>query len=206
MENSILQYNISAWSQLTECKSNNSPDLEIKVFSYIQNDDIVGLKVAVMHPVYGTLMAYTIDPKGELVTDITKEESDIMHSSTLLNELKRYGFYVSFTEEAHLSSGQVNLLKTIQGLNYDKLRLCVVYENNNLDDTRWYVTAFNVKENPDWINSNYSPSRIEWETALVQGSAFNVSGLAYASQYRWDWLYNSVMDIDQILANYEDEG
>lgn len=204
MENTILQYEISDWSQLTKCHSNNSPDLKIYVSKYLQNFDISGTKVEVKHPKYGTLLAYTISPRGELISDVSDLE-EVMHGQTLLNELRRYGFYVDYQQEANLSLGQVNLLRTIQGLKFDKLRICKVRDISDDFYSSLRVTAFNIKNHDQWLNPGYSPTKKEWEDAILDGSAFNVSGLDEAMKYNWDWLYNAVFDIDAILSRYDDE-
>lgn len=204
MDNTILQYQISDWSQLSKCCSNNSPDLKICVSKYIQNFDIEGTKVEVKHPQYGTLFAYTIRPKGNLITNINCQDLEVMHSQTLLNELRRYGFYVDYVEEANLSSGQVNLLKTIQGLKFDKLRIFAVHDIADDFNSSLRITAFNMQNHDQWLNAGYSPSKKEWESAILDGSAFNVSGLEEANNYSWDWLYNAIYDIDEILMRYED--
>lgn len=204
MDKTILQYQISDWSQLSNCMSNNSPELKIIVCNYVQNDDIEGTKIEVHHPVYGTLLAYTISPKGNLITDITDKDIDVMHTQTLLNELRRYGFYVDFVEEENLPEGQINLLKSLKAFNFDKLRICSIHSDYEDFYSTIRVTAFNIKENPYWINSGYSPSKAEWENALLNGSAFNVSGLDGAEDYSWDWVYNAIIDIEELLEKYED--
>ena len=202
MEKTILQYQISNWHQLSKCQSNNSPDLKIRVCDYMQNFCIEGTKIEVIHPCYGTLFAYTILPKGELITDIRNTTTDVMHSSTLLNELKRYGFYVDFVEEYNLPANQIRLLKTLQGLHFDKLRLMSVHENNDPSVSTLYITAFNISSNDQWLNAGYSASRKEWEEAILNGSAINVSGLEHADKFNWSWIYNAVYDIDKILSRY----
>lgn len=184
------------------CRSNNSPDLKINVSTFMQNDEIVGKHVEVYHPIYETLFAYTITPKGGLITEFD-DTTDVMHTSTLLNELKRYGFYVDYVEEFNLSSGQIDLLRTVSGLHYDKLRLVAVHEDRDYDIVKNYIIAFNMKTHSQWLNSNYSPSRIEFNQALLDGSAFNISNMEYASQYNWSWIYNAVFDIDEILSRYD---
>jgi hypothetical protein len=203
LDSNILQYQISDWTQLSKCQSNNSPDLKISVSKYMQNWDIEGTKIEVKHPTYGVLFAYTILPKGELITDITKEPLEVMHKQTLLNELRRYGFYVDYQEEAHLPAGQVNLLRTIQGLKFDKIRLFSVADTSTEFYDTIRITAFNVFEHDAWLNPGYSPSKKEWEAAILDGTAFNISGLDEAMKYDWDWLYNGVYDLDAILLRYE---
>lgn len=203
-QSTILQYTISDWSQLSKCQSNNSPDLKISVSQYMQNWDIEGTKVEIKHPVYGILFAYTILPKGDLITDITSQDLEVMHKETLLNELRRYGFYVDYQEEEHLPVGQVNLLRTIQGLRFDKIRMFSVHDAASEFADTIRITAFNISEHDQWLNPGYSPSKKEWEAAILDGTAFNVSGLDEAEKYHWDWMYNGVYDLDAILLRYED--
>lgn len=208
LDKTILQYQISDWHQLTKCQSNNCPELKIKVSDFIQNKDIEGTKVEIWHPCFGTLFAYTIEPKGQLITEICCDcdAEYIMHSQTLLNELRRYGFYVDFKEENHLQSGQLRLLKSLVGLKFDKLRLISVHEDNDKLSLTNYICVFNILENPNWINPGYSPSQKEWETALTNGTAFNVTGLDEAQKYNWSWAYNAVYDLYSIIESNESDG
>lgn len=202
MDNNNLQYTISDWHDISKCMSNNSDQLYLSVCEFVQNDDIKGLKISVKHKFYGTLMSYTIDPKGDLITDVTSQDLDLVTTEILLNELKRYGFYITYVEEENLPEGQVQLLRTIRGLKFDKIRLCRVYDSQ-LSYIR--VTAFNILGNEYWLNSGYSPSAHEWEKSILGGTAFNVSGLAEASKYSWSWLYNKIIDLEDLLARYDDE-
>lgn len=201
MDNTILQYQISDWDQLSKCQSNLSPDYKIRVCHYVQNKDIKGINVSVHHSKYGILLAYTINPQGDLVNPLSPDVKDIVKATTLLNELRRYGFYVDYVEEENLKPKMLELLKTIQGLHFDKLRLLFVHENNNPSKGHNYITAFSVSRLPEWINSGYSPSQKEWESALVTGSAFNVSGLENGKVFNWSWAYNAIFDIDELIEN-----
>lgn len=202
MEKTILQYQISDWSQLSKCHSNNSPELKIVVSKHIQNDDILGTNICVKHPKYGVLFSYTVDARGDLTSDM-ENCSDIITYPILLSELRRYGFYIDYVPEYNLPDHQVDLLRTIRGLHFDKIRVCVVHEIDDYSVTTLYITAFDVKFNPDWLNAGYSPSRKEWENAILNGSAMNVSGLGSAKKFNWSWMYNAVFDIDQILDRYD---
>lgn len=203
MEKTILQYQISDWFQLSKCQSNNCPELRIKVSRYMQNVDIEGTKIEILHPKYGVLFAYTILPKGKLISTFKHCKCDVFNTNVLLNELQRYGFYVDFVEENHLSSNVVRLLKTIQGLKFDKIRLMTVHEDNDKSVSDLYITAFNITGHDQWLNAGYSPSRSEWESAILDGSAMNVSGLFEAQKYNWSWIYNGIFDIDQLLSRYD---
>lgn len=200
----LLQYKISKWDQLSQCRSNNSPDLKIVVSKYVQNQDIEGTKIEVTHPIYGTLFAYTILPRGDLVTNIESDNLETMHHEMLLNELKRYGFYVLYEEEQYLPVGQVHLLKTLQGLRFDKIRIFAIQNLSSEWKDSLRVTAFNIMAHENWLNAGYSPTVQEWQNAILDGTAFNVSGLDEAKKYHWDFLYNTVGDIDKILLTNEE--
>ena len=205
MEKTILQYQISDWAQLSKCQSNNSPDLHIRVSKFINNDDLEGTRISIYHEIYGDLFVYVIGPKGDLVSnDIYCRSLNVITPDILLNELMRFGFYVDYQEEYHLSTGQVNLLRTIQGLKFDKIRVLAVHDDADTSSQEIYVVAFNIQSNEFWINSGYSPSRSEYESSILNGSAMNVSGLQEAKNYNWSFLYNSVQDIDQILSRYDE--
>ena len=139
-----------------------------------------------------------------LITNIEKDNLDTIHHDQLLHELKRYGFYVLYEESEYLPAGQVMLLKTLQGLRFDKLRLFVVHDLSDQWEDTLRVTAFNLIDHQDWLNASYSPSKKEWETAILDGTAFNVSGLDEAKKYHWDFLYNNIEDIDKIILRNEE--
>ena len=204
MDNNNLHYEISDWKQLTKCLSNNSNELRISVCNYVQNSDIEGTKISVVHPHYGVLFSYTIDPIGKLVTDIDSEDIEVVNTQILLNELKRYGFEVVYKEEEHLPESQVDLLRSIQKLNFDKLRLCVVHDGDVVEK-RVCIIAFNIIGNEHWLNAGYSPNKYELHKAILDGSALNVSGLTDVHKYSWDWLYNVIIDLNDLLSKYDED-
>lgn len=199
MDKTILQYQISSWDQLKDCKSNLSPDYSIKVSKFINNYDVNGTRICVYHSKYGVLFSYLICPHGDLISNYIYETSlDIMTPDIVINELSRFGFYIDFVPENDLPSGQVELLRSIKSLGYDKIRVLAVNDLSN-DSTKIYIAAFKIGKLDDWYNAGYSPSRIEFENAVISGYAFVVSD----DQYDWNFLYNSVQDIDQILSRYD---
>ena len=66
-----------------------------------------------------------------------------------------------------------------------------------------YVVAFNVSENVQWLNSGYSPNRTEFNRSLENGTAMNLTNISNTKKYRWDWLYNWVANIDDIISDNE---
>ena len=197
--NNLLQYKISSWDQLSKCQSNNSVDLSIKVRHFVNSTELNGTNVSVIHKDYGTLLSYTIFPQGEMITDITKDDIPKMTSEILLDELKRYGFYIVYEEESHLPLGQVDLLKTLAGLKFDKIRILSIHDISDVWEDTIRVTAFSIERKPNWLNSGYSPSVKERREAILDGSAFNVSGLPEAKKYDWSFLYNSIQDIHTLI-------
>lgn len=191
-----LRYNISDWHQLVDCKSNNSSNLRIAVSDLLQNDSIRGIRLSVQHASYGSLFTYVVGAEGELVTP----ESEIgpeLSVSQILKELSRYGFLITFDAKAHLPGAQLQFLLTLQNLHYDKIRLLTV---NYGQYSRTYVVAFKIAAHPSWIDNTVFVYGPEFKTATANGSAFNVSTISEAENYRWDWL-DYVANIDDIIAD-----
>lgn len=205
MEKNILQYQIDCWEDLSKCKSNTCPELSISVSKYLHNYDIEGIKISVNHPKYGTLFAYTINPKGMLVAPGAVSGRPEMTHDILFTEIARYGFYVSFTEYIHLSWDQVKFLRTIQGLGFDKIRLLPVYDNRTNRPIDSIGVAFKIDSNEAWINPGYAASEQEFEKAVISGTALNLSKLPGFEKNSWDWMYNAIFDIDYLLMRYDNE-
>lgn len=193
----LLQYQISNWEQLSKCKSNTSNDLYVSVSNFIQNKEIDGTKISVNHTIYGSLFSITVDASGELIDGTLVSTID---RDDILNELQRYGFYVRWTSDPVITQYQYELLKSIKNLDYDKIRLIVVHEDNDLDNKTKYIVAFNIVDNSDWINSNYSASRTEWNKAILSGSAYNLNK-AFINGQDWSWIYNSIFSITELLES-----
>lgn len=206
MESNYRRYRISDWSQLADCRSNSSKDLRISVTEYINNPDIEGTQIEVRHPKYGTLMAYIIKPVGNLTLPLPRGTDNVMTSSILLNELKRYGFYVEYREERTLPPGQIELINSAKSLGGRKLRLMRVYDSKDPEVADVYVVAFDPGKVPDWMNSGYSCSKTEFMEVLYKGHAFNLSTMAATAKYRWDWLYNAVYDVYALLDEVAEGG
>lgn len=188
-----LRYNISDWHQAVQCLSNNSEHLHINVLDYVQNDSIRGTKISVIHDMYGTLFAYIVDAVGELASDV----GPMLSTKTVLRELRRYGFDVTYDQKAHLSGDQLQFLMTLKAMQFDKLRLLTVIDPNTQTATT-YVVVFKIEQHPNWLDNEATVYKKEFTDAVTVGSAFNVSLVSPAANYRWDWL-DFVADIDQIL-------
>lgn len=196
-----LRYKISDWHQLTEVRSNNSRDLFISVADFIQDDRLNGLRIQVNHKAFGVLFACLINAHGTMISELSENLVYELTPKQILLQLKTFGFIVTYEPNKHISGSQLTFLMQLQGLGYDKLRILNVWHTENeVKVFKWYVVAFNIKENPEWINNGYSPSEKEYETALKNGSCFNVSALCKEKNWSWSWL-DYVANISDILED-----
>lgn len=205
MESRELRYRISSWKQLPQCKSNNSRDLSIRVEELIQNDILTGTKISVVHTDFGVLFATVVDARGNILTEDYDDHIFTLLTDDILAELAKYGFVIQYKEEALLSKEQVDYLKTLQGLNFDKIRfISVNHKVDNIDTSDTYIVCFNIEQNPQWLHNTYNPSYFEYMLALENGSVMNITNISQTYHYTWDWLYGKVLSIDDIIESQED--
>lgn len=196
-----LQYNISDWHQLSGTKSNNSRDLSISVSDIIQDSRLTGLRIQLNHKHFGVLFACVLNAQGNMITEFNDNLVVEFTPEQILAELKKYGFLITFEPKEHLPVNQIAYLMSLKEMGYEKLRILNVYTYlNGVKQFQWYVVAFNIKENPTWLNNEYSPSEKEFITALKNGSALNISALSKTNKWSWSWL-NYVANIDDILED-----
>ena len=169
MNQTPLRYNISSWRQLPQCKSNNSKNLHIHVTDFIDNHLLRGFRISVDHAVYGTLFACVLNARGEMITHLNQnvpaEEPMAFEFTTdqILQELKKYGFFISYNPREHLPSSQIEYLMTLQGLHYDKIRLLYVREQKyGATQAKRYLVAFKSCKHRQWLNNDYSPAKKEF--------------------------------------------
>lgn len=197
-----LRYQISNWKQLPNCKSNNSKQLHLHVTDFIQNNDINGVRITLDHDVYGQLFSYVVNASGSLVSTFDKDIKYELTTDDILIQLAKYGFLITFHSWEDLSGDQVQYLMTLQNLHFDKIRLLSVWDApNGVKEFKLHVVAFQVEQLPDWLNAGYAPSKTEFLDALNSGYAINISAISETRNYRWDWLYNWVADIGDVLAD-----
>ena len=197
-----LRYQISNWKQLPNCKSNNSKQLHLHVTDFIQNNDIKGVRITLDHDVYGELFSYVVNASGSLVSTFDKDIEYELTTDEILTQLAKYGFLITFHSWEDLSGDQVQYLMTLQNLHFDKIRLLSVWDApNGVKEFKLHVVAFQVEQLPDWLNAGYAPSKTEFLDALNSGYAINISAISETRNYRWDWLYNWVADIGDVLAD-----
>lgn len=193
-----LRYQISNWKQLPGCESNNGRDLHIHVTEFADGSDLSGLRISVEHDRYGVLFACIVDASGSLISEIDK---NIVHEFTtdrILAELAKFGYLVTYRPFENLSGSQVTFLMTLDNLQFDKIRLLTVKQQNAVDSNT-VVVAFNAAINPSWLHASYVTTYDEFNKALNNGSALNVTQLSKDQHFRWDWLVNKVMNVRDIL-------
>ncbi len=197
-----LRYQISDWKQLCKCKSNNSSKLKINVTEFIQNSDVRGTRISVDHELLGTLFTYVVNLSGGIISPVSSSIDSELSTNEILAQLAKFGFLVTFKEYAHLSGDQLQYLMTLQNLHFDKIRLLNVWDaSSGIKEFTTYVVAFKLDFLSDWLNAGYSPSKSEYLEAMNAGYAINISAISRDKEFRWDWLYNWVADINDILES-----
>lgn len=197
-----LRYQISNWRQLPACKSNNSRELHIHVADFLQNFTLSGFRIEIRHDTLGTLFACVIRASGNLVS--TSPGSDVpfeLTTSQILAELEKYGFLVAYNPRSLLKGDQLQYLMTLQNLHFDKIRVLKVrHVGSDVVAYTTHVIAFNIKENPNWIDNTYAASDTEFSKALTEGSAMNIDNISETQKYDWSWL-DYVANISDILKD-----
>lgn len=203
-----LRYRITDWHQLSKCQSNNSKYLHISVTDFIQDNDLIGLRITIKHAKFGDLFTTLLSTKGRLISKSSNGTVHELSRETILEELNKFGFKVEWVYKTPIKPAQFRYLQTLWNLNYDKLRILNVWEINKygIKDNTLYVVVFKQDKLPYWLNNGYSPSKKEFSDALVAGDCMNISKVgdrvhhddAYHT-FKWDWLVDYVANIDDIL-------
>lgn len=203
MENRVpLKYRISSWTELPGCLSNNSNHLHIHVADFVQEERIRGLRISVEHELFGTLFAHVVGARGSLFShgiDGTVHDFEI---TEILAELYKFGYDIEYHPQPQLSDSQIKFLQSLNGLQYDKLRWLNVRKHVSKTDEecKRYIVAFNVNQNPNWLNGDYVATEDEFFASIENGSAFNASALSTTKEHDWSWLGNLVINISDVVS------
>lgn len=200
-----LRYSITSWKQLPKCLSNNDKDLRITITEFVGNTELCGTRISVVHPRYGVLFTEVLGAFGSFTTSLkqannytgTTFELDTEH---ILQELRKFGFFISYREVKHLPKKLLEYLNTLRNLGFDKIRVLNVYSVDSTGDKKfkWYVVGFKTCAHGAWLNNAYSPSQKEFTEALLDGTAINISEMNSAKGFNWSWL-DYVANIDDVL-------
>ena len=197
-----LRYKISSWRQLVNCKSNNSRDLHISVVDFFNNVKLRGFRISVEHPRFGVLFATVLEARGVLVTDQDEYGRSELFVEAILSDLEKYGFLITSAPEENVSSGQLEYLMTLNKLSFDKLRIVHAWDTG-VGEMQWHpmIVAFQSDPLGNWLNNAYSPSKSEIVEALMAGTAINLTDISKTRQYRWDWLKDKIVSIDDVIKD-----
>ena len=190
-----LRYEITDWHQLTQCQSNNSRDLRIMVSDIIRETILTGLRIQVVHNLYGPLFVCVINASGSLITVPTGSEQIEFTTERILQELAKYGFFVTYNQKSELPTDQLDFLNTIMGLGYDKLRLLNV--KIDMLTAKTYLIVFDINKAPvTWLTNTYVSNLSEYTVVVRDGGAINITD--NASKWQWNWL-DFIANISDIL-------
>lgn len=192
-----LKYKISSWYQITQCLSNNSKALHLRVTDFINNPSLKGIKISVEHDTLGTLFAYVVEPEGKIVS---KVDDSGFTTDQLLRQLAVYGFLIEFAPELRLSFSQIEYLITLDKLGFDKLRRIGVQVDPTKPIPELRIVGFNVKKLPEWLHNTYALTPDELSDALVNGYAIDITEISRTQKYCWDWL-DYVANITDIISD-----
>lgn len=202
MMNQPLRYKICRWPQAAKCLSNNSRNLYISVNELINNKSLQGLLIKVEHAEFGTLFAAVAAGSGDIVTKYDDEGKLIpwMPTQAILQQLSKFGFYITYKEISSLDDNTINYLMQILDLGYDKIsKIVVEYRENgsrHLDD---YVIALRSSENPDLLTFGTQITRTKFTNRLTAGKILSLKD----ADIDWDWL-DSIYNIADILEENRD--
>lgn len=201
-----LRFKISSWRQLVGCVSNNNCDLHIHVTDFYNNDILRGFRISVDHDSFGTVFACVLQARGTMITETAEYGESELSADSIIAELAKYGFLVTYAPNENLSSGQLEYLMTLKNLGYDKIRIINPWTSANGEkEFEPKVVAFQSSPLGDWLNNAYSPYIDEFTKALLDGTAVNLTYISKTKKYRWDWLKDFVGNIDDIIQDNADD-
>ena len=194
-----LRYNIASWAQAPECLSNASPDLHISVATI--KDRLLNTQIiSVEHVMYGTLFAAAVSGDGVIVSNYDGYGNPITWLSTeeILQQLARYGFFITFNVKGNLPGLMISYLMTLNGLGYQHITRMRVVDDEG--DAHISVVAFQGNKHPDWLTYPHEVSADEMIKAVMTGTALNVTALTKDMFLPDDWSWLTfVANINDIL-------
>lgn len=202
MNKTPLKYNISSWDQLVNCMSNYSTKLHLSVNHITQDTRLSGTLIQVNHGDFGCLFSYLVDGCGPLLDSDNPLDYELT-TNQILTELSRYGYLITYSRKNELPDAQIDYLRTMDKLGFDKIRVLSVYHYNAAGVQIFgpHVVLFNVEPNPGWLDNTYSASHPEYVSAITSGTAVDISSISVTQRFQWDWL-DYVASISDILAEY----
>lgn len=202
-----LRYKISSWRQLPNCLSNNSRELRIHITDFFNNEELRGFRISLEHTTMGVLFCCVLQARGSLITDEGAYGASELSPTEILKELYKYGFYITYEPITALSGNLLDYLITLDKLGYDKIRVLNVwhYTENGSQESDTKIVAFQANPLGNWLNNGYSANEKEFLDALNAGTAINLTDTSRTKNFRWDWLYGNVLNIEDVIEDNADQ-
>lgn len=202
-----LRYKISSWRQLPNCLSNNSRELRIHITDFFNNEELRGFRISLEHTTMGVLFCCVLQARGSLITDEDAYGASELSPTEILKELYKYGFYITYEPITALSGNLLDYLITLDKLGYDKIRVLNVwhYTKNGSQESDTKIVAFQANPLGNWLNNGYSANEKEFLEALNAGTAINLTDTSRTKNFRWDWLYGNVLNIEDVIEDNADQ-
>ena len=187
----ILRYQISDWTQITECLSNNSRNLYLSLSKHLDGNKLRSLVLNVNHTKYGILFAAMIKGTGSLITDVDEAGYEIPFLTTeeILRQLMKFGFYIVYDVKSNLPNNILSFLATIDNLGFDKISKVVIKRRDKLTGSRTNKVATvvfkTVPENEDLLVFSAEITEEKFNKKLQSNIVMNVSE---EKDMQWDWL------------------
>ena len=188
----ILRYQISDWTQITNCLSNNSRSYYLSLSKQLDGNKLRGLVLNVNHSKYGVLFAAMIQGTGSLITDKDEAGHEIPFLTTeeILRQLMKFGFYVTYDVKSNLPNNILSFLATIDNLGFDKISKVVVTKRDKITGQQINDVATivfkTVPENEDILAFSCELSETKLNEKLQKNILMNVTK---EKNMQWDWLH-----------------
>lgn len=201
-----LRYKISSWRQLPNCLSNTSRELRIHITDFFNNEELRGFRISVEHSSMGVIFCCVLQARGSIVVDEDEYGATELTPEEILKELHKYGFYIVYEPINALSGNLLDYLITLDKLDYDKIRILNVWHyKNGVKESDTKIVAFQSNPHGEWLNNGYCANEKEFLSALNAGTAINLTDTSKTKNFRWDWLYGKVLNIEDIIQGNADQ-
>ena len=197
-----LRYSISEWDQLTQCLSNSSRDIKIKV-SHIDDKRFSGTTIKVTHAKYGVLFAYTVDIDSNITFKNEYGIYNELTSDEIIAELEKYGFFISFEHFPSVKKEQIDYLESVKRLGFTKMRLLEVIDSRGSIE-KAYI-AFKTGFDDNLLVNRYKVSKKAFGELAASGSICLLTDCLQGISFSWRFLDGYIFNIEDVISRYYDE-
>lgn len=197
-----LRYRITSWDEIGGCLSNNDRHLHLHCIT-INDKDLQCKIIRLEHDKYGTVFAGMVEGSGSMLTSSDSINYHMFTTKEILDELEKFGYIISYERDENLSGDQLDYLINLQNLKFDKMRKIQIVSRGPVvgtSQTKVIVVAFRISGVPaEWLDNTYACPVAEYHDAVDSGNAINLSAISKSNNFVWDWLDDTVMNINDIL-------